>query len=371
MTKIIQFAKSNAMVIIAWVAAIISMFFVPPDSGYSDYFDWQTLACLFLTLLVVGAFTGIHTFEIASRRIVQKLKNTRRLILAVVFITYVGSMILANDMALITFLPLGWLSLKNSGNQKHTAFVFIMQNIAANLGGMLTPFGNPQNLYLYSYYNIPTLEFFGIMFPPFLLSLGLIIGCCMLIKPEPLSLQTEEEFTFRPKRTAIYSALFIISVMTVFEVVPWYISLVGVSVAVAVADIHSFGRVSYSLLLTFCAFFILSGNIARIDAIKDALMQLTAQNTLLTGVLSCQIISNVPTAVLLSHFATNYAQLLVAVNIGGAGTLIASLASLITFNKFKAVIKGKTLMYIGLFSLINFAFLALLFALEWVIFFLI
>ena len=163
MNKVLSFAKSNAMVLIAWALAIASTFFVPPDKEYVGYFDFATLACLFLTLLVVGAFTGIHTFEIASRRIVAKLGNARRLILAVVFITYVGSMILANDMALITFLPLGWLSLKNCGKQKYTAFTFIMQNIAANLGGMLTPFGNPQNLYLYSYFKIPTGEFFLIM----------------------------------------------------------------------------------------------------------------------------------------------------------------------------------------------------------------
>ena len=181
MQTVLKFVKSNAMVIIAWVLAIISVFFVPIDKEYLGYFDFATLACLFLTLLVVGAFCGIHTFEIASRKIVAKLGNVRRVIFAVVFITYIGSMILANDMALITFLPLGWLSLKNSGKQKYVPFTFIMQNVAANLGGMLTPFGNPQNLYLYSYFNIPTGEFFLTMLPPFIVSLVLIVLCCAFV----------------------------------------------------------------------------------------------------------------------------------------------------------------------------------------------
>ena len=368
MKMAIKFVKSHAMVIIAWVLAAISMIFVPPDGEYINYFDFATLACLFLTLLVVGAFTGIHTFEIASRKIVSKLGNVRRLIIAVVFITYVGSMILANDMALITFLPLGWLSLKNSGKQKYTAFTFIMQNVAANLGGMLTPFGNPQNLYLYSFFEIPTGEFFLIMLPGFALSLVLIVVCCLFVKPEPLSLEGENKYTFNLKRTIIYSVLFVISVMAVFRIFPWYYALIGVGIAILILDRQAYMRVSYSLLLTFCAFFVFSGNVARIGAVKELLSQLTAQNTLLTGVLSCQLISNVPSAVLLSRFTDNYAQLLVAVNIGGVGTLIASLASLITFNKYREVQPGKTLSYVLKFSAINFSFLAILLALELLIF---
>jgi len=368
MTRLLNFVKGHAMVLIAWVLAIISMFFVPPSREYVEYFDFGTLACLFLTLLVVGAFSGIHTFEIASRKIVARLKNVRRMIFAVVFITYVGSMILANDMALITFLPLGWLSLKNSGKQKYVPFTFIMQNIAANLGGMLTPFGNPQNLYLYSYFDIPTADFFKVMFPPFVVSLLLIVICCVFIKPEPITLQDGQEFKFRPARTVIYSVLFVLSVLTVFEIIPWYIALFALGIPTLILDYKAYGRVSYSLLLTFCAFFVFSGNVSKIEAVRNLLSQLTAQNTLLTGVLSCQLISNVPTAVLLSHFVEDYAQLLVAVNIGGVGTLISSLASLITFNKYREVQPGRTLSYILKFSAFNFGFLIILFTLEAILF---
>ena len=220
MSTITHFLKSHAVVLIAWIIAAITAVFVPIDGEYLKYFDFATLACLFLTLLVVGAFSGIKTFEIISRKIVLKLKNTRRLIIAVVFVTYVGSMILANDMALITFLPLGWLCLKKSGKTRYTAFTFIMQNAAANLGGMLTPFGNPQNLYLFSYYAVSAGEFLKIMFPPFILSLVLIIVCCLFVKREPLELTDEQTYVFRPVRTVIYSALFIISVLAVFRVFP-------------------------------------------------------------------------------------------------------------------------------------------------------
>jgi Na+/H+ antiporter NhaD/arsenite permease-like protein len=277
-------------------------------------------------------------------------------------------MILANDMALITFLPLGWLSLKNSGKQKYVPFTFIMQNVAANLGGMLTPFCNPQNLCLFSYFNIPTGEFFLVMLPPFIVSLVLIVLCCAFVKPEPISLEGDEQFVFNAKRTVIYSVLFIISVMAVFRIFPWYYALIGVSMAILFLDYRAYAKVSYSLLLTFCAFFVFSGNVARIDAVKEVLSKLTAQNTLLTGVLSCQVISNVPTAVLISRFATNYKQLLVAVNIGGVGTLISSLASLITFNKYRSVQPGKTFSYVLKFSLINFGFLAVLLTVELLLF---
>lgn len=369
MKRVLHFFRTHAMPVIACSLALVTMAFVPPDGKYLNYFDPSTLACLFLTLLVVGAFTGIHTFEIAARKIVLKLKNTRRLFIAIVFITYVGSMILANDMALITFLPLGYLSLKHAQKQKLTAYLFVMQNIAANLGGMLTPFGNPQNLYLYSYFGIPTGDFFLTMLPPFALSLLMIAGCCMLVKREPLELAEGDEYKFHPARTAIYGVLFAISVAAVLRIFPWYYALAVVGIAVLVLDFRAYGKVSYSLLITFCAFFVISGNVARIPVVCDILGGLTAKNALLTGVLSCQIISNVPTAVLLSRFATSYAPLLVAVNIGGLGTVIASLASLITLSRFRAAVKGQTFRYLGLFSAINFGMLAVLYVFEQFVFF--
>ena len=162
-----SFIKKNAVLCIALFAATVTAIIVPPDGEYLGYFDWKTLTCLFCVLAVVCAFKNIHFFYILAKKIVQVFQTTRASILALVYITFLGSMLIANDMALLTFLPLGYFVLHTTGKEKYMAFTFIMQNIAANLGGMLTPFGNPQNLYLYTKFNIPTGEFVATMLPPF------------------------------------------------------------------------------------------------------------------------------------------------------------------------------------------------------------
>jgi Na+/H+ antiporter NhaD/arsenite permease-like protein len=240
-------------------------------------------------------------------------------------------MLIANDMALLTFLPLGFLVLHTTGKRKYMAFTFIMQNIAANLGGMLTPFGNPQNLYLYSKFEINELEFLLIMFPPFILAIALITVCCLVfVKPEPLEIDDADYNT--PKgRVAIYLLLFALSIAIVFRAIPYVIGLVVIIPVLLIMDRRALLNVDYGLLLTFAFFFIFSGNLARIDAVRDFFSALLEKNTLIVSALSCQFISNVPSAILLAQFTDNYKALLYGVNIGGTGTLIASLASLITF----------------------------------------
>lgn len=360
----IAFSKRQFVLTIAIIAMLITCVFVPVDSAYIGYFNFRTLATLFCTLAVVAAFSGIHVFEILSKNIVLKLHNLRNATLGLVFITFFGSMLLANDMALLTFLPLGYFVLNRTDNQKHMAFTFIMQNIAANLGGMVTPFGNPQNLYLYSYYGIDTLDFVKVMLPSFLTATALIVVCCLFVKAEPLTLKNEEEYVLDKKRTLIYSALFIASILIVFRVVPYVLGTVVITVALLFLDKDSIKEVNYPLLATFCVFFVFSGNMARIPAVSAFFEYLLPKNTLLFGILSCQFISNVPSAVLLSHFTGDYASLLPAVNIGGCGTLIASLASLITFSEFKKHQPESMKSYVMKFSLINFSFVALLFILQ-------
>lgn len=174
---------------------LVTCIFVPVDKTYVNYFNWPTLATLYCTLAVVAALSHIHVFEIVSRGIVLRLHNLRNVTIAIVFITFIGSMFLANDMALLTFLPLGYYVLSSTGNKKAMAFMFIMQNIAANLGGMVTPFGNPQNLYLYAFYNIDTVEFTKIMLPSFLTSITIIFVMCLFVKPVPLTLKKDEQYT--------------------------------------------------------------------------------------------------------------------------------------------------------------------------------
>lgn len=352
--------KSHVVLLVAIVAAAVTCFFVPPDADYAGYFDLNTLSCLFCTLAVVNALKQRRFFEWLSGKIVTAFGNMRRVTFALVFVTYFGSMVMANDMALVTFLPLGYYVLSSCKKNEHTAFIFIMQNIAANLGGMLTPFGNPQNLYLYSYYSIQAGEFFAIMALPFGVAFVLIAGTCFVVKPEPVKLETPPAQAPVLWRMIVYFVLFALSVMIVFRVFDWYIGLITVTVALLILEPRAFLHVDYALLLTFCAFFVFSGNMARIPEVRAFLSALIGASALLVGTASCQVISNVPSAVLLSRFTNDYRNLLVAVNIGGLGTPIASLASLITLGEFRRRMPGKTLRYLALFSLINFSFLAVL-----------
>ena len=360
MSKIWAFVKQNIVMLIALLAAIVTSCIVPPDKEYIGYFDFKTLTCLFCVLSVVKKKKNIKFFYILALKIVQVFKNARISVLALVYITFIGSMLIANDMALLTFLPLGYLVLTTTGKRKYMAVTFILQNIAANLGGMLTPFGNPQNLYLYTKFEIPTLEFMSIMAPPFLLSILLITLCCIIfVKPEPLELQ-KEEVKLDPKRTVLYLILFALSIIIVFRVMPYWIGLIIIPVVLLIVDRKALLMVDYSLLLTFVFFFIFAGNMARIDAVRNVFSGLLEKNTLLVSVFSCQIISNVPSAILLSQFTGNYRDLLVGVNIGGVGTLISSLASLITFREYVKLNPGKGKFYVLVFSLFNFAFLFIL-----------
>ena len=360
--RVKPFVKKNIVMVIALCAAAVTSIIVPPDRAYLDYFDFKTLTCLFCVLAVVCALKNIRFFYILARKIVQLCKNAKMSVLALVYITFIGSMLIANDMALLTFLPLGFFVLNETGMKKYMAFTFIMQNIAANLGGMLTPFGNPQNLYLYSKFNVPTMEFMGIMLVPFVLSIALITVCCLVfVKSEALSLK-DEEATLPVSRTVIYLALFALSIVIVFRGIPYWLGLIIIPIALLLLDRDALKRVDYPLLLTFVFFFIFAGNMARIDIVRGGLGYLMEQNALLYSTLSCQLISNVPSAILLSQFTTNYRELLWGVNIGGVGSLIASLASLITLREYTKNDPEGTKAYIVKFSIFNFAFLGILLA---------
>ena len=356
---LLHFIKKNIVMTVAFAAALITSIIVPVDSEYLGYFDVKTLTCLFCVLAVVCALKNINFFYILAKKIVHCFKNTRMSILALVYITFIGSMLIANDMALLTFLPLGYFVLSTTGKTKYMAFTFIMQNIAANLGGMLTPFGNPQNLYLYTRFNIPNLKFMAIMAPPFIAAVILITVVCLFVKKEPLEIE-DEKVKLDPKRTALYLVLFALSIAIVFRGIPYWTGLLIIPTVLFFADKKALHDVDYPLLLTFVFFFIFSGNMSRIDVVRDFFSALLDKNTLIFSTLSCQFISNVPSAILLSQFTENYADLLVGVNIGGAGTIIASLASLITFREYVNHNPGKSGYYMKLFSIFNFGFLGIL-----------
>ena len=354
------FAKKNVVLLIALACAAVTSVIVPPDAAYLGYFDLKTLTCLFCTLAVVCALKNIRFFTVLARKIVQYTGSLRMAVLALVWITFIGSMLISNDMALLTFLPLGFFVLSYTGMQKYMAFVFIMQNIAANLGGMLTPFGNPQNLYLYSFFNIPTGEFMSIMAIPFAAAIALITICCLCLPGIKLEMPAEGESTLPVGRTVIYLVLFALALVVVFRIVPYWLGLIVITAALLFMDRKALADVDYGLLGTFVCFFVFAGNMARIPAVSTLMSGLLEKNTLIFSVLSCQVISNVPSAILLSQFTADYPALLLGVNIGGAGTLIASLASLITFREYCAHNPGKAGSYLAKFTAFNFGFVIVL-----------
>ena len=359
MKAISNFIRKNVVMTVALVAAVITAIFVPPDKAYIEYFDFKTLSCLFCVLAVVCAFKNINFFYILAKNVVKIFKSTRYAILALIYITFIGSMLIANDMALITFLPLGYFVLSTTGNRKHMAFTFIMQNIAANLGGMLTPFGNPQNLYLYTKFNIPNGEFVRIMLLPFVISVALITICCFFVENKPLKIE-DEPTKLPPAKTVVYSLLFALSIAIVFRGIPYWTGLIIIPAVLAFMDRKALKMVDYPLLLTFVFFFVFSGNLSRMEPVRNLFSFLLSKSTLIFSTISCQFISNVPSAILLSQFTENYRDLLIGVNIGGVGTLIASLASLITYREYSLHNPGKSKQYIVMFSALNFMFLIIL-----------
>lgn len=357
--KIKFFVKNEIVLVIAILLAIITCFFVPIDKEYINYFDYKTLISLFCMLVVVAGLKSTNIFELISRKIIGLFRTRRGIIYSLVFGTYFYDMIVANDMSLITFLPLTYIVLHSTKNDKYLAFTFIMQTIAANMGGMITPYGNPQNLYLYSYYNIPTVEFFKILFLQSIIVAILLWICCSFISNETLEVK-KSKIVISKKNLNMYFILFILVILTIFRFVPYILTLLIVIVTILIKDRKRFKYVDYALIIIFCVFFIFSGNIARIPQIQELISKIVTDSTLLAGIISCQFISNVPTAIFLSKFTTNYRDLLISVNIGSLGILISSLASLITLKEFLKHQPKNFGKYLIMFTAFNTLFLVIL-----------
>ena len=361
MKAILNFLKTNFIFTIATIVAIVSCFFVPIDKKYLDYFELNTLSCIFLLLLVIAGLSNIQFFQKVARLIVKKFKNTRSIIMCLIFITYISAIVNANDMSLLTFLPLSYIVLKYTNNQRYIAFTFIMQNIASNLGGMIVPIGNPQNLYIFSFYKMNLFEFLKIMAIPTLIALILIIVVCLFIKKEPLVFNDEVDTKLNVPKAIVYGVLFLITILVVLRFIPWWIATIVIVIAMLFCDRKAFLRVDYTIPLTFVAFFIFSGNMSRIPSIINLMNRFVNKSTYLTAYVSCQLISNVPTAVLLSKFTGNYAELLVSVNVASLGIIFSSLSGVIALKEYIKASRAEglnkqgkgTWYYIGLDTLFN------------------
>lgn len=358
LSRVKSFATKNFILVIAVALAIFSMILIPPDGEYLGYFDLKTLANLFVMMLVIAGLKNMRFFTFLATRFIQTLKSQRKIVIALVLITFVSSMFLANDMALLTFLPLTLDVFSLSEKPKYCAFTIIMQNVAANLGGMLLPFGNPQSLYLFSFYTISAGEFVSIMFIPFCVSvLALIALCLIVVKKDSLELKKQAENQIKPFKCGAYFCFFVFAVLAVLRVVDYRVVTLVVAALMLLLDRKAYLKVDYPLLLTFCCFFVFASNMARVSVVQGAVSGLLQKSTLLTGVISCQFFSNVPTAIFLSKFTSDYKNLLLAVNIGGTGTPVASLASLISLEHYGKAYPNERGRYLVLFSILNFSFL--------------
>ena len=278
--------------------------------------------------------------------------------LTLVMLPFFSSMLITNDVALITFVPFAVLVLELTGQTKHLAWVVTLQTIAANIGSMLTPVGNPQNLYLSSFYQLAAGDFFAVTIPIVLLSFVLLALCCIAGKNHTIEVQFQKREEIQSKRALLlFVLLFLLSLLSVFHLLSSHIALVVTVIALAAFSPKVLKKVDYWLLATFVCFFIFAGNIGAVEAVKNVL----SQNTMLYSVLSSQVISNVPAAVLLSNFTQDAKGMLLGTNIGGLGTLVASLASLISFKIYAKTPKAEVLRYLGIFTAANVVMLIVLY----------
>ncbi len=362
MKNFISFVKNETVLSAAAILAIISSFFVHPDAEYAGYIDYRVIALLFCLMLVVAAFKEVGMFAALGSRLLKHVKSTRSLALILVFLCFFSSMFITNDVALITFVPFAVMMLTLTEQTSLMIPIITLQTIAANLGSMLTPVGNPQNLYLYSTFHITFREFILRMLPLSAISAILLFIGVLLLKNTSLSGHTATSDNrisggFRP---VIYILLFFVCTACVVRIIDYPIMLGIVIAAILLCDRTLFKKIDYYLLLTFACFFIFIGNMERIPAVSSLMNSLISGREMLLGIAFSQVISNVPAAILLSGFTDNCVPLLYGVNIGGLGTLIASLASIISYRGYCACTDARKGRYVLIFTIYNLIFLAVL-----------
>ena len=402
-----EIVRKDPVLVVAIVLAIISCAAVPPDAAYAEYVDLRTIGMLFSLMTIMAGLSRLGVFRIACRHLLSAVRGPRRLALALTLLAFFSSMLITNDVALVTFVPFALLALRTLDSPRHACFTVVMMTIAANLGSMLTPIGNPQNLYLYSTSHIALTDFLLLMLPYAAAALVLLVGAIAFFGriPEhakekaarsvdagnpasssedgsadspatcgeadnaasatdanetPQLASDADDPAPSPLRVLPWAALFVLALLSVAHILP-YQAIVAVTIVVALAaDRRALLHVDYALLFTFIAFFVFVGNVGRIEVVSAALAQLIDGHELAVSVIASQVLSNVPAAILLSGFTSNFAALIVDTNLGGLGTLIASMASLILYKQVALVLPREKGRYFMLFTVWNIAFLAVL-----------
>ena len=368
MRNLWSWCKKEAVLSIAIVLAIVSAFFVRPDKEYISYIDFKTLGILFCLMAVMAGLQKIGLFSYVAEKLLEIVNHIRGLIFILIMLCFFSSMLITNDVALITFVPFTFIVLHmilGEKAEKLVVPVVVMQTIAANLGSMLTPIGNPQNLYLYGKTTMSFAEFILFMLPYTVVAFVILAVWCFVFpyqgeKHVKLQLKENTLLGRYKKEILIYSVLFVLCLLEVAHVLPYQLVLAVVLVVVFFLDKEVLRRVDYALLFTFIGFFVFIGNMGRVPAFNALIQSIIDGNEILTSVVASQFMSNVPAALLLSGFTNKYELLIVGTNLGGLGTLIASMASLISFKyigKEYKQLKGKYMVY---FTVANVLFLAVI-----------
>lgn len=359
--QMINFVKQEYVLVIASVFAIVTMVFVPPNMQYFTYIDYSVIGLLFCLMVVVAGFSELGVLDFISTKLITKARNIKILIIILVNCVFFSAMLFTNDVALIAFVPIT-IGIFNSVGREKLIFTIVLETIAANLGSMLTPIGNPQNLYLFSYYHLSLLNFIKIVLPVGIIGYIIIMGVLFASKSGNTAVSIQQRSTFGNKRGlfSYFVGLFILCVLTVLRILDYRICVFIVMISIVVFNRGLFKKVDYSLLLTFVVFFVFVGNIGQLSIVKDAFSSFLIDRVFVTGVLSSQVISNVPAAMMLSQFTNDARNILLGVNVGGLGTPIASLASLISFKLYTKSEGATPVKYLGVFTVYNVTILLLL-----------
>lgn len=363
--------KKDPVLFISGILAVVSCFFVHPDMEYAGYVDFRVLAILFCMMLVVSELVLLGVFDKLTNKLLSKVHSSRMVSLILVWLAFFMGMILTNDVTLVTLVPFAIALMKSFDDRKTLTFTLILMTVATNLGSMQTPIGNPQNIFLFTHYQMEIGPFMLLLLPYSLCSLILVtIAVFVLCKDMKIQHTNDKEEKKIPAvKVSVCIVLFILSLLVVLRVIHFLIALGVIVVVMLIMDRKAFKGVDYTLLITFVFFFVFVGNMGRIEAVYNVISGIVEKSPALTAIVSSQVISNVPAALLLSAFTQNSEALVIGTNLGGLGTLIASMASLITY-KFHAALpkaKDKSVSYIGAFTVVNVIFLAVLLGLYFVI----
>lgn len=352
--KIIDFFKKEVVLIIATTLALISSLISIPQI---EYIDFKVLILLFNLMIVVAAFKELKVLDWIATHLLYKCKTSISLSFTLVFLTFFASMLVTNDVALITFIPLSLVLGKKSN--LNTLNLIVFQTLAANVGSTLTPMGNPQNLFIYSYFNMSPFEFFKVTFPLTILSSFFLMITLLMLKRKKLDVNLSKIEIKNFRHLIIWSILFAIILLSVFQVINYKLAFICTILVTLIINKSLLKKIDYSLILTFIAFFIFIGNISNLDKVKTLMNTLLSDSstTYFTSIITSQFISNVPTTILLSPFTTFKDSLLLGVNIGGAGTLIASLASVISYKLFIKENPSLSFKYLKSFTIYNIIYL--------------